>query len=215
MRKYCLILIASLFLSGCIGLSPSEDPTRFYLIAPPTDRTTSGSEATADSKINIGIRRVVAPEYLHSSKMAVRKGGYEISYSEFNRWGEDVERSIARTVAHSLEASPAIGFVSIFPWPTEVEHDYLLRLRFSNFEGGDDSVVRIAGEWSIIDVEGRRLVHFESFQMTGTWNTRDYGSLAEALSNLVYSLGENISRFVAQMVDDQSGQPVSRNSQGR
>lgn len=214
MRKYSPILIAVVALSGCIGLTPSKDPTRFYLIAPPSSSDAPDGATFAGHQLSIGIRRIDTPDYLNSSKIAVRSGGYEIVYSEFNRWGEDMERAIARTIAHSLETSQGVNYVSIFPWPAELNHDCLLRLRFSNFEGADDGLVRIAGEWSVVDSASRSLLHLESFDMQGSWTPGDYESLAAALSELVYKLGKNIAGLAGSIEVDQSGQPVSRNSQG-
>jgi len=188
-----LSLLLTLLLGGCINLDPLPDPTRYYVIG------TSASprlEQRGDG-LRIGIREVSLPKYLESSRIALRKGRHELIYLPFERWGEDLAVSAARSIATTLEAQPGTRYVSLFPWPPVLDHDYVLRVQFAHFEGTMDGEVFVSGRWTLVDPSRNRMVTARAFAFPGRWDGRSYASLADALSGGLDNVGRQVAEVVA------------------
>lgn len=190
-----ILLAAALSLGGCINLDPTPDPTRFYVLG-----TVTGSESeVSNGGVTVGIREIGLPEYLMSSRIALRKGAHQIIYLPFERWGEDVAVSAARALATQLQAAPGTGRVSTFPWGPAVDPDFVVRVEFSHFEGSVDGHVYVSGRWTIIEPARNAVVASQSFSFPGRWDTTDYGDLAQALNASLQRVGQAISDAVAEL----------------
>ena len=194
-----LPLVLFLFIaSGCINLDPQHDPTRIFVL--------SGNSPTVPTAAKEGFavrfKRIELPSYLDSPKMATRQGDFEIVYSEFNRWGEDLDKAIGRVLAETLLAHPRIREVSQFP-SNQAESDYQISLNISRFEGKNKNAAVLEAQWKILNAETGETIKTGFTSTHRPWDGNDYDALARALSDNLAELGRDISRAL----DEVSGQP--------
>ncbi len=194
-----LPLVLFLFIaSGCINLDPQHDPTRIFVL--------SGNSPTVPTAAIEGFavrfKRIELPSYLDSPKMATRQGDFEIVYSEFNRWGEDLDKAIGRVLAETLLAHPRIREVSLFP-SNQAESDYQVSLSISRFEGKNKNAAVLEAQWKILNAETGDTIETGITSTRRPWDGNDYDALARALSDTLAVLGQDISRAL----DEVSGQP--------
>ncbi|MBN1403234.1 MAG: membrane integrity-associated transporter subunit PqiC [Opitutales bacterium] len=180
--------LAALALSSCINSTPVADGARFFVPVAPE----KSLERLANAP-RTGIRAVELPDYLRGPKIALRRNGAEIVYSDFNLWGERLESAATRLITERLSARLGAENVDRYPWagsacPVQVT------VQFDRFEGDVDGSVHVSGRVVIEaqDVEGypRTL----AFKHDGTWDGTDWASLARSLGEAIDKVCEDIAK---------------------
>tara|TARA_Y100000588_G_C14280492_1_gene936850 strand:- start:11747 stop:12310 length:564 start_codon:yes stop_codon:yes gene_type:complete len=181
---------------GCIDLDPKLDPTRFYVLTEPTPIKASGILKT----LNVGLLIIEMPDYLKTSKIVLRREGSEITYSEFNRWAEDLEQGIARVLySHLANKLPGVK-ISRFPWSAPTELDYRVKIRLTRFDGVRGGLVAIHAGWSIVG-KGGETVDSGDFRFNGMWNGTKYGTLVSELGTGLAQLSDEIGVAISKVSD--------------
>ena len=187
-------------LYGCINLEPRENPTRFYVLGGPWEED---SPAQTTDGLSIGMRQLNLAAYLQTPRMVLRQGPNRIRFSEFHRWGEDLDRGINRAVAGYLAAMEPVQRVDIVPWSPRVPHDYTVQLRVLRFEGvapdGQDSgAARLLITWEVRDPDDGDVVArgTTDFREEG-WDVRDFDALASMLDRGLANVATEISEALA------------------
>ncbi len=198
-----LILFPLLFATGCVNLGPKEVPIHYYVLGgqvPPQNTVSEGSDGLA-----IGLRQPELASYLDMPFILTRRGTHRVEFSEFNRWGERLDRGINRTVAAYLAARPSIERVDVVPWPRNVQYDYLIQVRILRFEGiepvttlpappgslrGD---VHLLATWEIIDpAQGTTVDRGTTEYRREGWIVGDYENLVAHLDIALQSLATDL-----------------------
>lgn len=111
-RKFfiLILLIQSLFLTGCLNFKPKDDPTRFYTLS----SVIMKQKCMNVGKI-VGVTRVIIPDYLDRSKIITEIQENEFNIAEFHCWAESIDRGITRIIVENL--SSQLPGVSILPAP--------------------------------------------------------------------------------------------------
>ena len=185
-------------LSGCSASSlipdAKADPTRFYILSGPADAAVAGGDANAPT---VRVRGVEVANYLRARPIVVRRGGNEVQFRDFARWGEPLEDGIARVLREGLLAAGAgeVRLASTRGAVTDATYD--LRVRILACEGDADGGVNFRAAWELrrgaATAEGATARHGE-FRASGvTWNGRDEATLAAALSQAVQGLAAEIA----------------------
>ena len=190
----CLVLVT--VTGGCIDLDPQLDPTRFYVLPEPAPIESRGTLKT----LKVGLLSVEVPDYLKSSKMVVRMGESEITYSEFSRWAEDLDQGIARVLYAHLAIQLPQAEISRFPWPDRTELDYRVKIRLARFEGVGDGGVAVHAEWSVA-AEGGEIVDSGDFRFDGKWNGTRYEKLVGELGVGLARLSGKIGLAILEVAD--------------
>ena len=181
---------------GCIDLDPKLDPTRFYVLSEPAPIEASGILKT----LNVGLLIIEMPDYLKTSKIVLRRGGNEITYSEFNRWAEDLEQGITRVLyAHLANKLPGVEILR-FPLSDPTELDYRVKIRLTRFEGVRGGLVAIHAGWSIVG-KGGETVDSGDFRFNGMWNGTKYGTLVSELGTGLAQLSGEIGVALSKVPD--------------
>lgn len=113
---------------GCINLSPREDPTVYYIL-----ESLEKKRAYRDNTLSIGIVRVDLPGYLQTDKIATKERGGTIKYADFDRWGEPLEKGIARVMAKNFGVKYKTSRVGTFPFRDNETLDLRVSLRLTEF----------------------------------------------------------------------------------
>ncbi len=109
-----LLVCGWIICTGCLGLAPTEDPSRFYALT--SSNLASGPAADADSGLNIGLREVVLPGYQDRANIAYRKSEHEIAYLPFHEWAEPLNENILRVIGENLQHHPEVQQVYSKTW---------------------------------------------------------------------------------------------------
>jgi uncharacterized lipoprotein YmbA len=191
MRPYKLaarfVLAATLAgTAGCFSLSRDTPALERYVLS---GASTLASAPHDPAGITFGLRRLDLAPYLATPSIIVRRGEHGIGASEYHRWGEDPGQSISRAVASYLVASAPVAAVSIAPWPMRAEHDFLLQLHVTRFEGVADSTLaathgaaQVGATWEILRPgDGVVLARGATAYRQEGWRIGDYAALVTLL----------------------------------
>lgn len=196
-----LIGLCLLVVSGCTLLpAPSSDPTRYYVLSGASLDQTRPTKA--EHARVIGLKRIEITPYLNGKDLVVREAGNEITYHSFSRWAEPLATSIGRVLADRLEASANVARVYAQPFPFEVARDYDLAVSVVRCEGERRADGRaVPSLVAVIELTeakaGGAVVHRKTFIAPAqSWDGKDFGALAAALSEGVAALGVELTQLI-------------------
>ncbi|MDP0501218.1 MAG: PqiC family protein [Verrucomicrobiota bacterium JB022] len=183
----CALL--GLTLSGCVNLEPSADPTRFYVL----HSGLSDAPATDETSRVLTLQEVRLPSYLQGSKIAVHGQGFGISYSDWHRWGEELDVGLTRVLAEYLNASlPSYqvdtGRRRYLPAGAPV-----LEVEIERFEGTQSGEVWVAARYIVTEEDSQGFVAQGHFRHRAEWDGSDYQQLVAALSDGLRQLASEIA----------------------
>jgi uncharacterized lipoprotein YmbA len=198
-RSFVLLLcaVASCALSGCALLQPHADPTRFYVLTVPS----APPEGPADGEFKrwkLGLRPVEVPAYLRSKAMVIRTGTNEIHFADFDRWAEPLDQGISRVMKETLSSARNVENVALNSHGDDTL-DYEVAIRILGCEGvrveNGSSSIRFAVTWEVRSVEKSSTVTKRGAFTADpvAWNGRDYGQLAERLSEAIAAVSKAVA----------------------
>jgi uncharacterized lipoprotein YmbA len=180
------MMLGVLSATGCVSLGRDSPQLEQYVLGSGRSPTTAAASDDA-AGMAIGIRRIDLAAYLATPSIVVRRGANQIIVSDFHRWAEDVGAGINREFAHHLRAAAGVGRVDIAPWPVRAQHDYLVQLHVTRFEGMADSLAsegsaHVAATWDIIrPVDGGVVARGSTDHQRSGWRVHDYAALVVML----------------------------------
>lgn len=197
-----LILIS---LAGCFSLGRNPPPEQHFVLG--GTRPETGAAARDSAPVTVGVRRLELAPYLATPFIVVRRGPHQVTYSEFERWGEDLSGGINRTVAGYLAARAPGASVEVAPWPVRMQHDYLIQLHVLRFEGRAP-VAGLVGEahllatWEIIrPQDGAVAARGTTDYREGGWRVDDYSSLVALLDTGLGVLADDLAGGLEKLAD--------------
>lgn len=206
-RGLLAIGLLGLVLVGCVRLlepRPGQNIT-YYLLDSGLRADTVSTDSTG---LTVGLRRPKLAAYLDAGRIVSRRGPNAIQFSDFHRWGEDLNQGINRVVALHLEQKPGLRSVEAVPWSGEARFDYVVQLRVLRFEGvgpsppgpdADDDAPPPTGhsqmvvQWTILGPEGEktRAQGITRHRKTD-WPVTDYADLTAKLGTSLTVLADDI-----------------------
>ena len=186
--------LTALALTGCNILPQAQiDPTRFYVLSAPAVASVVDPLAKAPA---IRLRPVELATYIKAKPLIVRRGGNEIEFRDYARWGEPLERGIGRVLREVLLARGAASAVQVNGLRTfTADYDYELAVRVLTCEGNADGSVQFRARWEL-DTTGKvpTVAARGDFQATDLkWDTKSEAELANRLSEAVAGLAGEIA----------------------
>lgn len=210
----CAVVLGLIGLSvaGCVRLlEPRKSDATYYLLdgtsAP--DSVSTKTSPSDTSGLQIGLRAPRLAAYLDETRMVIRHGPNTIEFSEFHRWGEDLDQGIGRTVARALETHASIESVEVVPWPRVATFDYVLQLHVLRFEGvgprppgpdaDDDAPIpkghaQMTVRWTVLNPTTETILTRDRTEHgMPDWPVTDYRALASHLGSSLHILADAIS----------------------
>ncbi len=195
-------LVGLILLIGVAGCSLGRG-------APPPQHFVLGGEAALDGtrieradlgEVSVGLRRLQIASYLETPFIVVRRGDQELTFSEFNRWGESLDAGISRAVAGYLNQLATFETVNIAPWPARTEHDYLIELSILRFEGvapiqgvASGGSAHLRAEWQILRPGEPAVLSRGTTELrSDAWEVGDYHELVGKLNQGLQRLSEDL-----------------------
>lgn len=156
-KLFFFSLLASLFLTGCLNLSPTEDSTHYYALSPATQ---CQNKCKIENKKIIGLARILIPEYLDRVKIIYEKSPNEYKIAESHRWTESLESNISRVLVANLSGQLPNFSVIQAPWKNFGKPDYELHMDILDFKTQYflcSTLLHV--RYSIIDVAQNQTIH--------------------------------------------------------
>lgn len=188
-KLLALLLVFCLF--GCFSGSPNAT---FYNLSP---AEISGIKANPKLRFSVGIEKVVMPDYLKKPQIVTKdKDNYELTQSEFNRWGESLSGMMQRTIA--LDIAQYLPNATVKPkgYITE-EFDYTVLVEVTDFGGtfGDKAVLN--AWWTVFDGNGDSVLR-KNTKLSVPLG-QGYNALAEQQSILLGELSADIYKSLLKL----------------
>lgn len=136
------ILAVALLLAACAG---ETTPSRFYLLSSLPPATTE----TASNPLAVGVGPIALPDYLKRPQMVTRASPTELQLAEFDRWGEPLEKLVARVMVENLSALLATDRVYALPRRRTPDLDRQVEVQVFRFEADAAGTVTLTVRWSI------------------------------------------------------------------
>ena len=193
--RHLLLLIAlTLTLAACMS-APSV-PSRFYLLSPDPGQPVAGRSAAA-TPLSIGLGPVMLPEVYDRPQIVTRTDDHRIQLAEFDRWGSDLNKDLARTLARNLMGRLNTDSVVLYPWPGRYKPDFQVRLQFFRLDGELDQTAVLEGVWRLLDGDRGCELVARRFSLEEPITGADYHGLVAAISRGVSRLSQEIAEQVA------------------
>lgn len=193
--RYVIPVIAlSLSLAACIG-KPTR-PAEFYLLSPDPGQAVA-ERAAATTPLTIGLGPVKLPEIYDRPQIVTRADANRINLAEYDRWGGDLNKELARTLARNLMGRLNTDSVALYPWSGRYKPDFQVSIRFFRLDGQLDDVATLDGVWRLLDgSKGCELAahHFLYQEQT---SGPGYPGLVDAISRGVARLSDEIATQIA------------------
>ncbi len=138
------VLILSLALLACASRGVQ---IREYVLA----AGAAEGSVTSPRDVSIGVGPVKLPRYLRRVELATRVGPNQIRYEDTHRWGETLDKGLARVVASNLSALVPSSRVVTFPWRGGEEKDFRVVIEVERFEATPDGSAVLTARWSVHD----------------------------------------------------------------
>ena len=202
-RRRILSALALLpIMSGC----QDSPPSRFYTLAA---RPAAGP-ATKVSRAII-VQRVEVAKYLDRPQIVRYGSAYELSFSEFNRWGEGLGDMTTRVLVEDLAERLPDSHVYAAAGPLTLSNaDATLEVNIVKFEPDAAGMIVLAAQWVIHRKGSSDRYHTQQFQAAAAGsgstssdaasgsapNTDPTGQVA-AMSDLLGQLASQIAKELA------------------
>lgn len=126
-----ILLVETLFLTGCLNFKAKDDPTRFYTLSSVCVNQRCGSGG--NGKV-IGVTRVVIPDYLDRAKIVAEIQQNEYKVAEFDCWADSMDRGVTRVITENLSAMLPGASVLPAPWRGLAKPDFELHVHLLEFK---------------------------------------------------------------------------------
>ncbi|TVP75724.1 MAG: membrane integrity-associated transporter subunit PqiC [Gemmatimonadales bacterium] len=211
-----LVLVFLLSMTGCFSLGRDAPPQQHYVLggsdASAAARalatpSTQGAQELEGGHV-IGIRSVQVADYLASPFIVVRRGAYEIGFSDYHRWGENLGRAMNRTVAAALAARAPAHRIEGAPWPSGTSPDVLVQVKVLRFEGvvartsaDGESGAHLLATWEVLGaLDGAVLARGTTDVWSGGWVPDDFDGLVRLLDASLDTLAAELARGLEQVL---------------
>jgi uncharacterized protein len=184
----CLLLI---MIVGCA----SSPPSRFYLLSPISNESSTSQHSADEECVSIAIGYVRLPEYTNRPQIVTFTSQNELTRSQFDLWAEPLQDTFARVMAENLTQLLCTKRVYL-PWMRSIKPDYHVEVEVMGLNGNLGATAFLQVEWTLRggaelrELIQRRSIYKESVQVSS------YSGLVQVYSNMVGQLSLDIAEAV-------------------
>jgi uncharacterized lipoprotein YmbA len=194
-RTTLAVLALGATLAGCAAALP----TRFYTLAPAAvPKAPADTAATPGKAAPLGLGPVETPAYLDRPEIVTRRGAYQVTMAEFDRWAEPLQGMLAGLLADRLrEALHGRREVVELPSRGGVQPYFGVAVSIDRFDADETGRVTLDARWRVYQTGDGRTVREgrESIIEQGA-SPPDYPGVVAAMSRAVGDLARAIAPAV-------------------
>jgi uncharacterized protein len=164
-KRTLIALAACVFVAGCSPLAPQPDHSKFFILTPLADTSTTPATAVgtaASSPLTIGIGPIDFPDYLRRLEVVTRTSPNQLDLSAEKRWGEPLDKNFARVFSENISELLNTQQIEKYPWPIRTHIDYQIAIDVQRFETSSDGQSELIARWIIKDGAGKDLYASET-----------------------------------------------------
>ncbi|MCF8468049.1 MAG: PqiC family protein [Sneathiella sp.] len=198
-QKLAILALITVVLGACSAL-PGSDPTRFYILKPASGLMPENGKLSLAEGINVGIGPVQIPGYADRSQIVTFDAGSQITVSDFDHWAEPLSEGIKRVV--SANVSTLIGSGKVFPYPADFrpgKQSIQVAIEIIDVTQMANGTAKLSARWHIKQMYDNQVVIRNSQTYEKEAVAGDYGSYANALSELLGRLSVDIALSLARV----------------
>jgi hypothetical protein len=171
-------------------------PKTYYYLLQPTENT----DTMSAKAYSVGIGPIAVAEYLQRPQMITTEDN-KINYSDFQRWGEPLDKAFTRVIAMNLAASLNNNNIIPFPWRSDEIPEIRVRIIVTELNRvGDQASLTVRWNVNASGDPTKEIQNLETFKVEAKKD--GYENLAKAYSELLGKLSvvlaENINRLRAE-----------------
>ena len=184
-------LMVALLVSACLVACASQPiEVREYVL---TATASSGPSSIAGRDLAIGVGPVIVPRYLRRSEIVTRVGANVLRASDTHRWGEVLDRGLARVVAENLAVLVSATQVGSYPWRDTAPMHSRVSIDVQRFERTSDGTVFLEAGWAVHqDLEANAFVRRKA-SIVEEVGSSDYAAAVGAMSRAAAGLSQEIA----------------------
>ena len=197
-----LVLGALASLPSLAGCSTSPTP-KLYTLAPrpatPVSRSaTAGSGSTAPASraaMTVMVRQVEVAKYLDRPQIVRYSDAYEMSASEFERWGEGLSDMVTRVLVENLSQRLPASQVYAASGPLNLPSaDVTVEVNIYKFDADPGRTVILAAQWVVHSGSGRKAQdHLRAREFRIAPTSSDTAAQVAAMSDALGQLADQIA----------------------
>jgi uncharacterized lipoprotein YmbA len=180
-----------LVLLGACGSTP---PSNYYMLS----AEAAGMPGSGGPSLGIG--PVVVPEYLRRKIMVLNRDSHRLTLAEYDRWAEPLEHGIVRVLALNLAVLLETQQVQGFPWRRHSPPQFGISLQVVEMSM-QGSRASLNTEWRVTEVATDKTIVQKINRFNVSAGSGGAEALAEAYSNLLFQLSEEIANTIRAHLD--------------
>lgn len=186
MIKSFFYIVGLFLISGCFG-GYSPDST-FYVL-----KTVENVAPISNVNISVGVDLPELPEYVDKPQIvSFSSNNSEININETNRWGDELDVMLQRTIARNLQAYLPKSLIKSRTSLLE-KYRYILSVSVVKFDMVDKDKAYFGARWNIKNGYNFKVVHKGEISLTMIIKD-GYRGYANAMSQMVGQMCEQIAQ---------------------
>ncbi len=196
----CAVMVCTgiiLIAGGCVSVPNSANP-RFYMLETTAKSGAAETFGVAPGTI-IGVGPVRIPEYLNRPQIVTKDKNGLLTFAQFDRWVEPLDRGLTRLIRGNLEVMLKDANFEGFPWNMGIPVNYQVIADVVQLEAELDKDLSLAVQWSIINVQDNKMMVTKKFELKNPIKPHNYSGLVKALNDSCALLSIEIAKTIASL----------------
>ena len=188
-----IILCAIGLLTAC-----ASTPTQFYTLEAQSQRPVVSNTVIA-KKTLIGIGPLSLPALLDRRQIVTRAENNSVQLAEFDQWAAPLKDNVLAVLSKNVATLQPNAIVRAYPWNAFGDVDYRVIVDISRFDTQLGKSANLEASWAIMEEKNHTIVSNGQANIKQPLNDASYNSAAQALSQLLSNLSQQIALALIQV----------------
>ena len=192
LNGFILLCLGSL-LTAC-----ATPPSNFYTLEPQSRPPATANTAIAKKQL-IGIGPLSLPALVERRQIVTRAENNGIQIAEFDLWAAPLKDNVLAVLSKNVATLQPNAIVRAYPWNAFGDVDYRVIVDISRFDTQLGKSANLEASWAIMEEKNHTIVSNGQANIKQPLNDASYNSAAQALSQLLSNLSQQIALALIQV----------------
>ena len=192
LNGFILLCLGSL-LTAC-----ATPPSNFYTLEPQSRPPATANTAIAKKQL-IGIGPLSLPALVERRQIVTRAENNGIQIAEFDLWAAPLKDNVLAVLSKNVATLQPNTIVRAYPWNAFGDVDYRVIVDISRFDTQLGKSANLEASWAIMEEKNHTIVSNGQANIKQPLNDATYNSAAQALSQLLSKLSQQIALALVQV----------------
>ena len=192
LNGFILLCLGSL-LTAC-----ATPPSNFYTLEPQSRPPATANTAIAKKQL-IGIGPLSLPALVERRQIVTRAENNGIQIAEFDLWAAPLKDNVLAVLSKNVATLQPNAIVRAYPWNAFGDVDYRVIVDISRFDTQLGKSANLEASWAIMEEKNHTIVSNGQANIKQPLNDATYNSAAQALSQLLSKLSQQIALALVQV----------------